>query len=163
MSAHYQRFLRMLALGRYVHVGRAPVRKTYGYVRNVVAQYIALLEADPELIWRRTFYLGDYEPLSLREWADSLAAALGGPPIKTMPWAAARAGALAGDLLNTLGWKTFPFNSFRLENVLTESVFDLAPTRTVCGDLPFTNQKAVEDTARWFREVMDREGAGQPA
>jgi nucleoside-diphosphate-sugar epimerase len=151
MSIHYQRFLRMVARGRYVHIGAEPVWKTYGYVGNVVHQYLCLLESEPNRIHRKTLYLGDYEPLSLRSWADGLARALGAPPIRSMPRALAHAIARIGDTLNAIGWKAFPFNSFRLDNVLTQSVYDLSETRAICGPLPYTMEKSIEETAIWFR------------
>jgi nucleoside-diphosphate-sugar epimerase len=150
MSVHYQRFLRMVARRRYVHIGTEPVWKTYGYVGNVVHQYLRLLESEPNRIYRKTLYLGDYEPLSLSRWADGLARGLGAPPIRSMPRALARTIARIGDALNAIGWKAFPFNSFRLDNVLTPSVFDLSETRAICGPLPYTVEEGIEETVRWF-------------
>lgn len=48
--------------GRYFHVGRQPLRKTYGYAGNVVHQYMSLLRAEGDRINRQTYYVGDYEP-----------------------------------------------------------------------------------------------------
>jgi GlcNAc-P-P-Und epimerase len=152
MGQHYQRFFRMVAQGRYFHVGKKPLYKSYGYVGNVVHQYKRLLGADADAIARRTFYLADYQPLSLRAWADAFQRRLGAPPIKSVPEPIARAGATVGDALNRLGWRRFPYNSFRLGNVLTEYVFDLTPTRDVCGPLPCSVEEGVEATVRWLQE-----------
>lgn len=150
MSAHYQRFLRMICKGRYVHVGRKPLLKSFGYVGNVVHQYCRLLEVAPGQIHRRTFYLGDYEPLALQAWADTLAVALGARRIWTIPVSSARAAARLGDTINAVGLRGFPFNSFRLNNVLTEYTFDLTSTREVCGENPYTLDAAAAATAAWF-------------
>src|SRR6266849_2379062 len=40
MNAHYLRFFRMIRDGRYVHIGRGPKLKSYGYVGNTITQYI---------------------------------------------------------------------------------------------------------------------------
>jgi len=149
MSAHYQRFFRMIRRGLYVHVGR-PRRKSFGYVGNVVHQYLRLLEAPAERVHRRTFYVGDYEPLDLHRWANALADAFGARRPLTIPDALARWGARAGDAVNALGWRRFPLNSFRLNNVLTEYTFDLRPTREVCGDNPYSLEAGVAATAAWF-------------
>ena len=69
MSAHYQRFLRMIAKGRYVHVGTS-LSKSYGYVGNVVHQIERLLAAPAGEIRGKTLYLADE--------AAPLAARLGG-------------------------------------------------------------------------------------
>ena len=43
MSAHYQRFLRMIQQGYYFHVGNSPLWKSYSYVENIAFQYWRLL------------------------------------------------------------------------------------------------------------------------
>lgn len=150
MSTHYQRFFRMIRRGFYVHVGRWPRVKSFGHVGNVVHQYLRMLEVPAERIHRRTFYVGDYEPLVLQRWADELAKAFGARPIPTIPEGAARAAARIGDALNAIGWRRFPFNGFRLNNVLTEYTFDLNATREVCGETPYSLGAGVAATAAWF-------------
>lgn len=152
MSAHYQRFFRLIADGRYVHVGKRALRKSYGYAGNVAYQYSALLRADASAMNRRMFYVGDYEPISLRAWVDAFQRALGAPPVRTVPEPMARTAALVGDALNRVGWNSFPYNSFRLRNVLTEYVFDLARTRAICGPVPFSMAQGVDATVRWLRD-----------
>jgi hypothetical protein len=110
-----------------------------------------LLEAPADAIDRRVFYLADYDPIGLEAWADAFQVVLGAPPIRTIPVSVARTAARLGDLLNFLGAKRFPFNSFRLNNVLTAYRVDLSSTRAVCGDLPYTMLDGVAETARWLR------------
>lgn len=150
MSAHYQRLFRMIRQGTYFHVGRRPRVKSFGYVGNVAYQYVMFLEVPPERIHRKVFYVGDYEPLALQRWTDQLAVALGAGKIRTLPYVAARAVALAGDVVNKVGFERFPFNSFRLNNVLTEYTFDMSNTREVCGENPFTLESGAAATAQWF-------------
>jgi nucleoside-diphosphate-sugar epimerase len=149
-SAHYQRFFRMICKGVYFHVGRKPLLKSFGYVGNVAHQYCRLLEVPPDQIHRRTFYVGDFEPLALQAWADKLAEKFGARPIRTIPEGAARVAARFGDLINSVGLRSFPFNSFRLNNVLTEYTFDMTNTREVCGENPYTLDTAAAATAAWF-------------
>jgi GlcNAc-P-P-Und epimerase len=153
MSPHYLRFFGMVRDGRYFHVGRGPTFKSYGYVGNTVHQYLRLLDAPDSMISRKTFFLADYEPISLEAWAEAFREALGAPPIRTIPRGAARVAARLGDVINLLGMSSFPFNSFRLNNVLTEYFADVAATRAVCGDLPYAMLEGVTETARWLREV----------
>ncbi|AIC25968.1 NAD-dependent epimerase/dehydratase family protein [Rhizobium etli bv. mimosae str. IE4771] len=150
MSPHYQRLLHALKRGRYFHVGRAPLFKSYGYIGNAIYQYAKFLEAASEQIDGRTFYIADYAPLSLREWTTLLARALGGRSIISLPKSVSTLIAKAGDGLNALGIKRFPFNSFRLNNILTEYQFDISETKNICGPLPFSMQDGVKRTARWF-------------
>jgi GlcNAc-P-P-Und epimerase len=163
MNPHYQGFLRMIQRGRYIHVGREPIWKTYGYIGNVVQEYLSLLQAEPQQIARKTLYLGDYQPMSLRVWADGFQRALGAPPIRSMPRGVAVAVARGGDWLNALGWRAFPFNSFRLGNVTTESVYDLRETESICGPLPYTMEMGIEETTRWFRNHQPASGHNGPS
>ena len=155
MKPHYLRFFRMIRDGRYVHVSGGPYRKSYGYVGNTVVQYQRLIEAPADRVRGRTFYLADYEPLVLEEWAELIRAGLGAPPIRTIPRAVAASGARVGDLLVRLGWRSFPFTTFRLTNVVTSYVMDLGATREVCGDLPYSLADGVSATVAWMRSVWD--------
>ena len=133
MSAHYQLFLRMVQGGYYVHVGRQPLWKSYSYIENITFQYMRLLQAPAELIHRKTFYLADYEPIDLQAWCDAFQRALDVRPIRHVPVGLARALARFGDAVNAVGIRSFPFNSFRLNNVLTQYRFDTAATKR-CAD-----------------------------
>lgn len=150
MSAHYQRFLRMIRKGRYFHVGNKPLVKSFGFVGNVAWQYRRLLEVPAEQIAGRVFYVGDYDPMALQTWAETLAAKFGARRIPTLPAWIARGAARVGDALNAAGFRRFPFNSFRLNNVLTEYTFDMSNTRSVCGATPYSLDQAAEMTVRWF-------------
>lgn len=153
MSPHYQRFFRLLRRGLYVHVGRAPLRKSYGYVGNTSHQMRQMLLAPHEAIHQQVFYLADYEPLDIVEWADRIQARLGASRIRAIPRSLARVGARAGDLINRLGFRRFPLNSFRLNNILTEYQVDLANTREVCGDLPYSVDDGVDALVSWLRTL----------
>jgi len=153
MNPHYLRFFGMVRTGRYVHVGHNAVHKTYGFVGNTTHQYAQLLEAPVSSVHRRVFYLGDYDPVDLRAWAEAFRDELGAPPIRTVPVMMARTVACLGDVVNALGFTRFPFNSFRLRNVLTPSVVDLSATEAVCGPLPYTLSDGISQTAAWLRAM----------
>jgi nucleoside-diphosphate-sugar epimerase len=153
MSEHYQKFIRMIEKGRYFHVGNRPLYKSFSYIGNIVHQYYCLMGAPIEQIHGQTFYLADYEPFTLRDWTNALQRELGAKPIPTYPVFLVKLVARLGDALNLLGLKSFPFNSFRLNNVLTEYVFDLSKTEKVCGALPYSFDEAVSETIRWIREM----------
>lgn len=156
MSPHYQRFLRMIQRGHYFHVGRAPLWKSYSYIENIAFQYWKLLVAPKDTVHRRTFYLADYQPIDLLAWSDAFQRAFGSRPIPHMPLGLARMLAYCGDAVNAAGLKKFPFNSFRLNNVLTQYQFDLKPTEAVCGPLPFNMEQGVAATAAWLQALPAR-------
>ena len=151
INPHYQRFFNLVASGRYVHVGGSRLLKTYGYVGNVAYQYLKLVRAMSEQINAKLFYLADYEPLSLRDWANALQHELGARRIRTVPVPAARIAAGFGDLINAIGFRNFPFNSFRLNNVLTEYRFDMRATEALCGPLPYSMDDGVKATIEWYK------------
>lgn len=151
MSAHYQRLLAMIQNGRYFHVGGKPLHKSYSYIANIAHQYRMLLDAPAHQIVGRTYYLADYEPIELAAWTNAFRQAMQAPPIRKLPKSLAIALAWCGDVINLAGLKSFPFNSFRLKNILTEYTFDLQETEKVCGPLPYTMQEGVEETVAWFQ------------
>lgn len=150
MSEHYQNMLRLIQKGFYFHCGRKKLYKSYTYVENIANQYVRLLTADASLIHRKTFYLAENRPLSLRYYANCLAREMGAPAIRTMPLPIARILAFAGDVLGVLGFRQFPFNSFRLKNILTEYVFDVSSTVAICGPDLVTQEEGIKRTASWF-------------
>jgi len=153
MNEHYQRFIRMVEDGRYFHVGDNLLYKSYGYVGNVIHQLLRIMSAPSENVNRRVFYLADYEPLSLKKWVDMLSDELGSGDIITIPIILARLGALVGDVVNKLGFSSFPFNTFRLQNVLTEYQVNTDDTEEICGDLPYDTELGVEATVKWYKSL----------
>jgi nucleoside-diphosphate-sugar epimerase len=153
MNPHYLTFFRMVQKGYYFHIGRGRTLKSYGYVGNAAHQLMRLLEAPAESIHGRVFYAADYQPIALEDWAEAFQRELRAPRIRRVPPAVAVAAARMGDVVNRMGMTGFPFNSFRLRNVRTPYLFDLEPTRAVCGPLPYTLQDGVAETGEWLRRV----------
>ncbi len=148
----YRDFFTAAAKGRYVHPGKAQIRKSFGYVENTVAQLLALLEAPHDSIHGRVFYLADYEPIDVLEWATEIRRATGGRTvIRTVPLGALRGLAWTGDVLKRLGWVNVPLTSFRLDNLLTEMIYDMGPTQQIAPVLPVSAAEGVLRTVAWMR------------
>ena len=62
-----------------------------------------------------------------------------------------RAGGRAGDLLARHGMSDPPLTSFRVDNLLTEMVYDSGPTERIAGELPITMAEGVRATVEWLR------------
>jgi nucleoside-diphosphate-sugar epimerase len=150
-SPHYQTFLELIRKGHYFHVGRKKLRKSYGFVGNFCHQVDALLAAPEGRIQGKMFYVADYEPLSLRDWAEVFRKEMGAPRIRTYPVSLAKMAAVGGDALNFLGVDGFPFNTFRLTNILTEYLFDFSDLKEIAPTLPFTIPEGVRMTVEWLR------------
>ncbi|NTW69015.1 MAG: NAD(P)-dependent oxidoreductase [Chlorobiaceae bacterium] len=152
MSDHYQRFLKMINKSQYYHIGYQPLKKYYGFVGNTAYQYCCLLKAPSQSIHRKVLYMADYEPIVLQEWANAFQRNFNAGNIKTIPVIIAKSIAMFGDILNVIGFKGFPFNSFRLRNVLSEPDFDINPMKLICNKLPFSMNDGVQETVKWYCE-----------
>ncbi|MBO6526344.1 NAD(P)-dependent oxidoreductase [Erythrobacter sp.] len=152
MSDHYKSLITHIEKGRYFHSGRGALYKSYSYVGNIAYQYMRLLEANNAEVNGKVFYLADYEPLSLRDYVNTLSRELGVRQPITIPLALARLLAAVGDAIGALGLR-FPYNSFRLNNIRTEYVFDMSLTKSVCGPLPFEFEDGVKATVAWHRST----------
>lgn len=162
MSPHYLRLLSMIQRGLYFHVGRKPVYKSYSYIDNLTHQLEGLGTADPALLHGRTLYAADSQPIELREWCDGFAQRLGAS-IPTLPRAIAVSLAKAGDIAALLGMRKMPLNSTRLDNMLTEYVFDTTPIEKICGPSRISNQEGIRRTADWWLAQRDQNPVTRPA
>jgi GlcNAc-P-P-Und epimerase len=153
-SPHYQNFLKFIRSGKYFHVGNKNYMKSYGYVGNFCYQLLALIDAPYEQIRERVFYVADYTPISLRQWTEAFRKGLNAPPIKTYPIQLAKITAIIGDGIVRLGYKQFPFTSFRLNNILTEYVYDLSETQKVIPKLPYSMDEGIKETVDWYKIII---------
>ncbi len=154
MMPHYRRFIGFIEKGWYFHVSSRPLEKSYGYIENVTYQYVKILGAADDEVAGKTFYLADYAPLSLRTYANEIAGCLGVASIRTLPLGVCRLLALFGDILARFGLSRFPFTSFRINNILTEYVYQLAETEKICGPLPVGFKQAVERMVVWYKSEL---------
>ena len=157
MGKHYQKFLSLVLNGGYFHIGSKPVHKHMAYVENISWQFECLISKPAADVHQGIFYLADYEPMILREWAEYLRTALGGPRIPTVPYPLAKCMAFVCDRIAETVFRKFPFTSFRLDNLTLDDVCNISATQRVCGPLPFTTKQGAEATADWFRKLLDQD------
>ena len=69
-----------------------------------------------------------------------------------MPLSFLKAIALVGDLLKKFGYKNPPLTSFRLNNIVTDMVYDLSTLELVCGQLPYGLEDGVKITTKWIKK-----------
>ena len=152
MNTHYASFFNHLRHGRYFHAGKRELFKSYGYVGNTVYQIEKFLLAPENLIHRKVFYLADYEPLSLQKWVNAIANGLGKKSPPSIPLGVCHALAIIGDSFQKIHLeKYFPFNSFRLSNILTEYTYNMSSTKSICGDLPYDFEGGVFNLVNWIK------------
>ncbi len=149
----YISFFHAVRRGWYVHPKGRTIRRSYGFVLNTVWQLKQLMECgESAKVHGRMFYLADYEPTDPLRWAQIIADSFGGRKVREAPLGLLRLGAKIGDALKFAGVTTPPLFSSRLNNLLTNAVFDLSPIREISGEQPYTLAEGVAITVEWMRQ-----------
>ena len=149
----YRDFFMTIRRGRYVHPAGRDARKAYGYVENTVHQLQRLAARPPSDVHGKTFVVADYPPVSVRAWAESIQEALGARPIRSVPVPLLKGAAIAGDAAERLGLGHAPLTSFRLNNLVSDMVYDTTSLEALVGPLPYTLTQGVERTVAWLSQV----------
>jgi nucleoside-diphosphate-sugar epimerase len=153
----YKTFFDTVRKGLYVHPKGHDIRRSYGFVLNTVRQLSGLIEfAEADEVQGKVFYLADYAPIDPLQWARIIADRFGAPKVRQVPLGAMRACASLGDILKSVGFAKSPIYSFRLNNLLTNAIFDLGPIQRISGDSPYTLEQGVEITVEWMRQQATR-------
>jgi hypothetical protein len=97
--------------------------------------------------------VADYPPVSVRAWAESIRNVLGARPIRSVPVPLLKGAAIAGDTIERLGRGHAPLTSFRLNNLVSDMVYDTSPLEALVGPLPYTPAQGVERTVAWLSQV----------
>ena len=148
----YKGFFELIANNRYLHPGQHNPRKSYGYVGNAVYQIERILEAPSGEVEGKTLWLSDHPPLRLRDWANEIQRAVGANAIRTAPMPVLRFAAAVGDAATRLGWRNPPLTNFRLNNMITEMVYDTCELESIVGPLPFSTEEGVTQTVDWLQK-----------
>ena len=147
----YNRFFHIVLSHMYFHMGKRACKKTYGYVDNAIYQIMSILEADPEKVDKKVFYIGDYEPYDITKWANEIAKEAG-IWIPRIPYWCFKCAGWFGDLLKTFGI-AFPMTSFRLHNMTTDNVHNLEPIKAIAPNLPVSRKDGTKRTLDWINNV----------
>lgn len=142
-------FWRILGKGMYFHPGGKKVVRSYGYVKNVVHQIMKILEAEPERVQSKVFYVGD-EPIDLLAWVNGFSVAQTGKPVRIVPFFFVRTLALIGDVLSIFHIK-FPITGSRYKSMTTSNNAPMEPTIREFGRPPFSLEEGIKDTVNWLR------------
>jgi len=145
----YRNFFDMIINKRYFHIGRKSCTKTYGYVENLTYQIDSILNAPAEQIQGNVFYLGDYKPTNIHQWANEIASEIG-ITIKTIPYPLIKLAALGGDILKLFDLN-FPMTSFRLKNMTTNNVINLTNIKEISPNLPYSRLEGIKKTLNWLK------------
>lgn len=150
----YLLFFTIVLSKKYFHFGSRACKKTYGYIENVIHQLSCLLDSPSDLFEKKVFYLGDYEPYDIAEWADEIAA-INTSKIITIPFFLFKLAGWFGDFLAYFGIK-FPMTSFRLSNMTTDNIFDLSLIKEIAPTLPTTRIEGTRKTVDWINHTLSK-------
>lgn len=149
----YRLFFDHVRAGRYVHPGNMVIRKSFGFVGNTVFQLKKLMVASSTTIDKKTFYLGDYEPIEVNEFSKKIAAEFRvRAPLAVPTWLLSVVSKF-GDLLVRFGYKNAPLTSFRLKNLKTEMLHDFKELPVITGRLPHDVDEGIRLTVGWMENV----------
>jgi nucleoside-diphosphate-sugar epimerase len=155
----YKEFFFSILCSQYVHPKGLRILKSFGYVGNSVYMIEKILTCDSPTIHGKTFYLADYPPIEVKTWADLIAKQNGTPLPREIPKEILYLIALLGDGLKSIGWKNPPLTTFRLNNLITEMVYDTSAVEQICGELPYSLSDGVKKTLDWIRTVRRSDGS----
>jgi nucleoside-diphosphate-sugar epimerase len=145
----YDKFFRMVLSHSYFHLGKRACKKTYGYIDNTIYQIVSILQADKNKVNKKVFYLGDYEPYEITQWANEIAD-YENIRIPTLSFFLFSVAAWIGDCLKLFGI-TFPMTSFRLKNMTTDNIHDLSPIKEIAPSLPVLRKDGTKITIQWIK------------
>ncbi|HSA87225.1 MAG TPA: NAD(P)-dependent oxidoreductase [Nitrospira sp.] len=154
-SVPYKTFFEAVATRTYLHPRGREIHRSYGFVLNAVHQLSRIASCqDRHAVDRRVLYLADYQPIEISHWARTISRQYGLPPPRKVPVGILKLFARAGDVLKQAGMASNPrLTSFRLNNLLTESVFDLSELKNVAGATPYDMEQGVALTVEWLKQA----------
>ncbi|PKN98892.1 MAG: NAD(P)-dependent oxidoreductase [Chloroflexi bacterium HGW-Chloroflexi-4] len=147
----YRTFFLAINKGIYIHSGQVQTLKKWGFVLNSVEQVHKLLVGPDHLVNTNTFYLADFSPLVLKDYANCAQKEMGARRILTLPLWLMRLIAICGDFLKLLFWKNPPLTSFRLNNIITNEIQETSSLELITGPLPYTYQSGITKTVSWLK------------
>jgi GlcNAc-P-P-Und epimerase len=142
-------FWKVLSKGFYIHPGRKPVVRSYGYVGNVVAQIIAILESPREKVNTKVFYVGD-PSIDIYYWVNGFSLGQTGKNVRVVPRFIVRTLAIVGDIFFLLRLK-FPITSSRYRSMTNSNTAPMESTIEALGMPPYSLEKGIEETVEWMK------------
>lgn len=127
-------------------------KKSFGFVYNTVFQIDKILFEKDFRSLEENYYLTDYPALDLKEWSNLISTEFNNGITKEIPFFILKIIAFFGDVLKKIGFKNPPLTTFRLNNLITNMVYDTQKLENVCGELPYDLKKAVKITSDWVKQ-----------
>ena len=146
----YKNFFDLIKSNKYFHPGNKKIEKSFGFIGNSVYQIHSLLKNNDESSNYKTMYLADYCPIDLEKMANSIQKEFNSKTIKRAPIIILKLLAIIGDALKVLGHSNPPLTTFRLNNLLTNMIYELKELRTIASELPYSIEEGISITCKWM-------------
>lgn len=147
---HERQVFRLMKLGLYLHPGREPCIRSWGYVGNVAFQLRKVLEAPPGRVHQQVYYLGD-PPSNLLYWVNAFSRRLSGRDARIVPRRIVKTLGIFGDILGSVK-VPFPVTSSRYRSMTEDYPAPMERTLELTGPSPFTLENGVDETIRWLED-----------
>lgn len=145
----YDKFFKIVLSHSYFHMGERACKKTYGYIDNTIYQIKSIINASNNIVNKKIYYLGDYVPYDITDWANEIAS-IEGIKIPRIPYFLFYIAGKLGDIFKKIGIK-FPMTSFRLKNMTTDNIHDLNPIKEIAPTLPIKRIDGNIETIKWIK------------
>ncbi len=146
----YKNFFDLIKSNKYFHPGNKKIEKSFGFIGNSVYQIYSLLKNNDESSNYKTMYLADYCPIDLERMANSIQKEFNSKNIKRAPIIILKLLAIIGDVLKVLGYSNPPLTTFRLNNLLTNMIYESKELRTIASELPYSMEEGISITCKWM-------------
>lgn len=143
-------FWRQLKNGTYLHPGKKPVYRSYGFIGNVTTQIIQMMNGKKDDIHQQVFYVGD-EPINLYEWVNAFSLKLKKKKVTIVPRMFLSLLAFIGDALGKIRI-AFPLTTSRYRNMVNDNPAPMKKTFSVFGAPKFSLNEGIEITVKWYFE-----------
>ena len=148
LNNHFKKFLKLINYGLYFNISNRKTLKSYGYIENTVYQIYKLIYSDSRFFNSKTYYLADYNPLCLEDWANQISIILRGKKNIEINYKVLKFFAFFGDVFEKFYIRVFPLNSRRLNNMTINLTKNLSDLEKACGTLPVQLNKATSRFAK---------------
>jgi nucleoside-diphosphate-sugar epimerase len=145
LQNHFKLFLKLIKKKLYFHIGRKKIYKSYGYVKNTTFQIFKISLTKKIFFDKKTYYLFDYIPICLNDFADAISITLRGKKNNTIPLLIAKFIAIIGELFFILGFKNFPLQLRRFKNINSSFVIQPDKLKKICGILPYNQKQSLHN------------------
>jgi len=144
---------KVISKGLYFHPN-INVKRSYGYVGNVVEQITNILFVDENKVSSKVFYLSD-EPIWLIDFVKAIHQEFLRNEVRTLPVWLFRLMAIFGEFANKINIP-FPMNKTRFTNLVTENPINMAKTFEILGKGSYTFSESIKLTIDWYKAMIEQ-------